>query len=174
MGSPELIIPVRMDVGKAILQLQHIDGTDRKVGDEVTKETAKGKQGLMRFEDGSANTSKSLLELPRVQLGTSSIRVAAGTVGEEFKRAGAYVKHIANEFTELRKHMHDVMTLKGSADCNEVAVEGCKRHRHSTSCRENTGLSSQKLRITREARSGARTRMSLWPRARITAGLLLS
>ena len=127
MGSPELIIPVRMDVGKAILQLQHIDGTDRKVGDEVTKETAKGKQGLMRFEDGSANTSKSLLELPHVQLGTSSIRVAAGTVGEEFKRAGAYVKHIANEFTELRKHMHDVMTLKGSADCNEVAVEGAQK-----------------------------------------------
>ena len=57
----------------------------------------------------------------------AGIKGAAAAVGEEFKRAADYVKHLAEDFAALRKTMQEVATLKGEGNTNEFTVAEAKK-----------------------------------------------
>jgi hypothetical protein len=127
MDTPDLIIPVRMDVDKAIKQLQKIGSSGKKAGDEVDAGAKKAKKGLDEAKPAADGFGKSLLDITKAQMGLQAIRATADAIGSAFNDTAEYVRGMAKEFQELRKTMQEVATLKGSPNSNQFTVQEAEK-----------------------------------------------
>jgi hypothetical protein len=126
-AAPDLIIPVRMDVDKAIARLQKLADQGKKAGDGVDAGATKGKKGLDDMSDGAESAIESLLRLGKAQMGMQLINTVGHAISSEFKRAADYCKNLAMEFSELRQMMQQVAALKGQQNTNEFTISEAKK-----------------------------------------------
>jgi hypothetical protein len=125
--APDLIIPVRMDVDGATRGLGKLGPAGMKAGDQVAAGAKRGQAGLQGMAAGADTASAGLLALGRAQIGFGMVRQAGQAIGQEFKRAADYVTKLAEEFSNLRKSMQEVATLKGEANTTEFTLAEAKK-----------------------------------------------
>jgi hypothetical protein len=123
MGAPDLIIPVRMEVDKALKALMKIGGAGTKAGDDIAAGARNAKKGLDDAKPAADGFGKSLLDLTRTQIGLSAIRATADAIGTAFNETAKYVQESAKQFVDLRKTMQEVASLKGSANTNQFTIQ---------------------------------------------------
>src|ERR1017187_8266276 len=111
----ELVIPVRMDLDKAI-------GGLKQVGQQAAEPGSGAKEGFQKGQGGVEKFHDSVAGLMKAQMALALIKQAAQAVGEEYKRAGDYVKSMAQEFTVLRHTMQQVAALKGQDNTDKFIV----------------------------------------------------
>ena len=118
--DPTLVLPVRMDLDKALKSLQKIADQGKKTGDVVAK-------GMGQAEEGSKNFSVALAGLMKAQIGLSAIKGAATEIASQFRETAQHVIQTSKEFQALRKSMQEVATLKGSANTNHFTLAEAKK-----------------------------------------------
>ena len=128
MGA-ELIIPVRMDVDKAIARLQKFASKVRRPATTSMRGAEKGQERSQDIEGGSRLRDQALAQSRQSPVRVRCDQAAAGAVGDEFKRAADYVKKLAEDFADLRKMMQELAALKGESGSNEFTVAEAKKAR---------------------------------------------
>ncbi|MHB8359797.1 MAG: hypothetical protein ACYDCP_09930 [Thermoplasmataceae archaeon] len=114
-GTPELVLPVRMDLDKALRQLQKIADQGKATGKEV-------KKGFQEADAGAQDYGRTLVDIAKAQIGLSLAKQAAAAIGTEYARSAGYVADMAKQFAELRQAMQQVAALKGLPNNNEFAL----------------------------------------------------
>jgi hypothetical protein len=126
-AASNLIIPIRMDVDKAIARSQKLSAQGKKAGDHIDTEAKKGKKSLDDMSDGAESAVEALLRLGKAQMGVQLINAVGHVISSEFKRAADYCKNLAMEFSDLRQMMQQVAALRGQQNTNEFTVSEAKK-----------------------------------------------
>jgi len=119
-GDPELVIPVRMDIDKAINQLSKLGAKGKQSGDDINKGFKTGKAGADEY-------GKSVADLLKAQIGLSTAKEAAAAIGAEYARAAGRVKEMALAFADVRQAMQQVAALKGAQNNDDFALGEVKK-----------------------------------------------
>jgi hypothetical protein len=143
MDAPDLIIPIRMEVDKALKALLKISNAGKKAGEDVDAGAKKGKKGLDDLEDGADSATRSLLNMGRAQMALSMIKAVGTEISKSFKDAADYVRQLADEFATLRKSMAELAELSGKSTTTEFTLEQAKRA-------QQYGMSIEENRIAQE------------------------
>ncbi len=117
--KPDLVIPVRFDVDKAIAQLGKMGLAGKQAGSDVKKGMEDGKKGADTFRDSVAGLMKA-------QMSLAAAKQVAQAIGDEFHRAADRVQTMAKEFTALRQAMQQVAALKGESNSNKFTLNEVK------------------------------------------------
>ena len=121
-GIPDLIIPIRMEIDKALKALTKIAGGGKKAGDDVAAGAKKGKAELDDLGGSANSAAESLVSMVNGHIALSVPKSVGSAIGEEFKRSADYVKQKAAEFAELREAMQQVSALKNQQNTDQFVL----------------------------------------------------
>jgi hypothetical protein len=127
MDAPDLVIPMRFDVDKALQGLGKLGPAGDKAGAAVAAGAAKAGKGLQVTKASADSLGSSLTGLLKAQIGLSAMRQTASAIGAAFNDTAKYVQESAKQFAELRKTMQEVATLKGEANSNKFTLQEAEK-----------------------------------------------
>jgi hypothetical protein len=122
IAIPDLVIPVRMDIDKAIDKLNKMAGAGKKAADDTEEATKKTKKTLEDTGTAASVLGDQLLKLGGAAAGAALVRRAFDAVFTRAKDVSAYVSQMAKDFIELRQALQQIAALKGQANENEFAI----------------------------------------------------
>ena len=127
--KPDLIIPVRMDLTKALADLQKLQGAEKNAGAEAKRTGDTGRkagQDISHGMDRAAASTKSfgseVAGLMKAQMALAAVKQLASKIGDTFRETTDYVIEQAKRFADLRKAMQEVAALKGETNTSKFAV----------------------------------------------------
>ena len=123
MKTLELIIPIRMDAGKATAALTIVGATRKRAGDYDEPGTKKAQRGLLGAAQAASDFGQKTVAIQGMQLALAAVGGAVGAMTPGFKEAVDYITNIAKEFVDLRQAMQQVAALKGEPNINEFTVK---------------------------------------------------
>lgn len=103
--SPELVIPLRLDMDKAFNALKKLT----EEGKEAGKQTKEGLDEANSAGLAFADTLENLI----THQGYSIARDAAAAMAQGYKESAEYIREIAKEYTGLRTLMQEIAALQG-------------------------------------------------------------
>lgn len=114
---PDLVIPVRFDVGKIPAQLAQVGAAGKKAGDETKRGMEGAQKGAQGFLADLGGMTSAL-----TQFGGMA-KQAMQAVGQEYQRASEYTHKMAEDFAVLRQLMQQVAALTGQPNTNRFTVQ---------------------------------------------------
>jgi hypothetical protein len=117
---PDLVIPVRMDLDKALKGLT-------RLGEQGQETARKNKEGFQEAQSGVEGFHDRVSALLATQMSLAVLQRVGAAIGSEFKRAADYVRDLAKDFADLRQTMQQVAALKGQPNTNLFTIEEVKK-----------------------------------------------
>ncbi len=105
-GTPELVIPIRLDPGKAAAALRQIGTAGAKAGDDVAG-------GMKHAETASHGLGSQIGSVAGALMGISALKGIATGIADSFNKTAKDVMEAAQQFQRLREAMQQVAALTG-------------------------------------------------------------
>jgi hypothetical protein len=125
--APDLIVPVRMDVDKAIARLQKLSSQGKQAGDDVAGGVKNAEKSLHALGAGAAGAASALLKLNLAQIGMNSLKQLGEKMTGVLSDAADYAKKLAADFVQIQKAMQDVVAITGQKNNDKFVLEEIKK-----------------------------------------------
>jgi hypothetical protein len=116
VDSPDLITPVRFDIGRTTAELAKLAAAGKKAGNDTQDAAKKATKSIGDLGGSIASAARAL-----GAIGTANEVV--GAVRDRTKECSDYVGRVSKDFIELRRAMQQVATQTGKHSNNELTVE---------------------------------------------------
>lgn len=116
--SPELVIPLKLDMDKAFAALKKLSEEGKEAGEKTA-------DGLREADSAGASFAATIGDLVTHQ-GYQIAKDAAAAMAQGYKEAGEYIKEIAKEYTDLRATMQEIAALQGKDNTGSFTGDQAK------------------------------------------------
>jgi len=123
----ELVIPVRMDLDKALGSLKTVGAAAAKAGDQAHKAGADGESGFRGLGHAAESAGASVAGLLKAQFGLAAVKQTAQAIATQFNETSEYVMKMAREFQGLRKSMQEVAALRGQPNSSQFTIDEAQK-----------------------------------------------
>lgn len=119
-GTPELVIPIRLDPAKAASALRQLGTAGRQAGDSVA-------EGAGKADKAVANVGSSALGAVKAMSGMAVAGSVFSAITARAKETSDYVQKVAADFIALQKTMQSIMAITNQPNTNQATAEEARK-----------------------------------------------